>query len=48
MQEVAEFMKKVIVDGKNVKNDVREFMSNYTKVHYTFKEDDAYKYIEFF
>ena len=48
MQEVAEFIKKVIMDGKNVKNDVCEFMRHYTKVHYAFEENEAYKYIEFF
>ncbi len=47
MQEVAEFIKKVVIDEKNVKDDVTEFMSHYTKVHYGFKEDEAYKYIKF-
>jgi len=47
MAEVAEFIKKVAMDGKNVKNEVSEFMSQYTKVHYAFREDEAYKYIEF-
>ncbi len=47
MQEVAEFIKKVAMDGKNVKNEVAEFMSQYTKVHYAFEETEAYRYIEF-
>ncbi|MGF7117472.1 serine hydroxymethyltransferase [Methanobacterium oryzae] len=47
MQEVAEFIKMVAMDGKNVKDEVSEFMSQYTKVHYAFEEDEAYKYIEF-
>jgi glycine hydroxymethyltransferase len=47
MAEVAEFIKKVAMDNKNVKNEVSEFMSHYTKVHYAFEEDEAYKYIEF-
>ena len=47
MVEVAEFIKNVAIDGKNVKEDVAEFMSQYTKVHYAFEEDEAYKYIEF-
>ncbi len=47
MAEVAEFIKKVAVDGADVKSDVSEFMSQYNKVHYAFSEDEAYKYIEF-
>jgi len=47
MQEVAEFIKMVAMDNKNVKNEVTEFMNQYTKVHYAFEEDEAYKYIEF-
>jgi len=47
MAEVAEFMKMVAMDNKNVKDEVTEFMSQYTKVHYAFEEDEAYKYIEF-
>jgi glycine hydroxymethyltransferase len=47
MAEVAEFIKMVAMDRKNVKDEVTEFMSQYTKVHYAFKEDEAYKYIEF-
>lgn len=47
MIEVAEFIKMVAMDSKNVKDEVAEFMGQYTKVHYAFKEEDAYKYIEF-
>lgn len=47
MAEVAEFIKRVGMEGKNVKDDVSEFMSQYTRVHYAFEEDEAYKYIEF-
>lgn len=47
MAEVAEFIKMVAMDNKNVKDEVTEFMSQYTKVHYAFEEDEAYKYIEF-
>lgn len=46
MSEVAEFIKKVAVDNLKVKEEVTEFMSNYTKVHYAFSNDEAYKYIE--
>lgn len=47
MAEVAEFIKMVAMDSKNVKDEVAEFMNQYTKVHYAFKADEAYKYIEF-
>ena len=47
MVEVAEFIKNVAMDGKNVKEAVAEFMGQYTKVHYAFEVDEAYKYIEF-
>ena len=48
MSEIAELIKKVAIDNKNVKEEVTEFMNQYTKVHYSFtNDDDAYKYIEF-
>ncbi|MGC9517727.1 MAG: serine hydroxymethyltransferase [Methanomicrobiales archaeon] len=47
MSEVAEFIKKVVIDGFDAKEEVSEFMSQYNKVHYAFREDEAYKYIEF-
>lgn len=48
MGEIAEFIKKVAIDNKNVKEEVTDFMNQYTKVHYSFDNDDeAYKYIEF-
>ncbi len=47
MSEVAEFIKKVAIDKVDVKEEVTEFMNQYTKVHYAFEELDAYKYIEF-
>ncbi len=46
MSEVAEYIKKVAVDNLKVKEEVTELMSNYTKVHYAFSNDEAYKYIE--
>jgi glycine hydroxymethyltransferase len=46
MFEVAEFIKKVAIDNKNVTEEVTEFMAQYTKVHYAVSEDEAYKYIE--
>ncbi|MDR0901067.1 MAG: serine hydroxymethyltransferase [Methanobrevibacter sp.] len=47
MSEIAELIKKVAIDNKDVKDEVKEFMNQYTKVHYAFKEDEAYQYIEF-
>lgn len=47
MSEVAEFIKKVAVDGKQVKNEVSEFISSYDTVHYAFHDDKAYDYIDF-
>lgn len=47
MADVAEYIKNVVMDGKTVKEDVAEFMNQYTQVHYTFKPDEAYNYIEF-
>ncbi|MCK9151100.1 serine hydroxymethyltransferase [Methanobacterium alcaliphilum] len=46
MIEVAEFVKKVAIENKNVKEEVTEFMNQYTKVHYAFEEDEAYKFLE--
>ncbi|KZX10821.1 serine hydroxymethyltransferase [Methanobrevibacter filiformis] len=42
MDEVAEYIKKVAIDDKNLKDEVTAFMNNYTKIHYGFTEDDAY------
>ncbi|KZX16142.1 serine hydroxymethyltransferase [Methanobrevibacter cuticularis] len=47
MSEVAEFIAKVIKDNKDVKMEVTEFMNQYTKVNYAFKENEAYQYIQF-
>lgn len=47
MGEVAEFIKKVVIDGATVKDDVVEFINQYTTVHYAFKETPGYDYIEF-
>jgi len=46
MSEVAEFIKKVAIDNKNVREEVSNFMSQYTKVHYAFSEGEAYKYLK--
>ncbi len=47
MAEVAELIKKVVVEGKEVKNEVSEFISSFDTVHYAFRSDKAYDYIEF-
>lgn len=47
MAEVAEFIKMVVMDGKDVKNEVTEFINQYTTVHYAFKETPGYDYIKF-
>jgi glycine hydroxymethyltransferase len=47
MVEVAEYIKNVVMDGKNVKEEVTEFMNHYTQVHYAFQPDEAYRYLEF-
>lgn len=47
MAEVAQYIKKVVIDGKNVKEEVSEFMKPYNAVHYAFRENGAYDYIDF-
>lgn len=51
MKEIAEFLKRVAIDGENpemVRKDVEEFMKCYHKVHYCFgSEVGAYKNIRF-
>ena len=48
MDQVAEFIKQVVMDKKDVKEDVTEFMQDYTTVHYAFDEGcEGYDYIEF-
>lgn len=47
MNDVAEFIKMVVMDNKNVKEEVTEFMNQFTTVHYSFNETPAYDYIEF-
>jgi len=47
MAEVAVYIKNVVMDGKNVKDEVAEFMNHYTTVHYSFQSDEGYRYLEF-
>ncbi|RJS81602.1 serine hydroxymethyltransferase, partial [Candidatus Bathyarchaeota archaeon] len=50
MQEIAEFIKRVIIDKEpleKVRADVAEFRKDYQKVHYCFENAvEAYKYIK--
>ncbi|ADP77601.1 serine hydroxymethyltransferase [Methanothermus fervidus DSM 2088] len=46
MKEIAEYIKKVVIDNKDVKNDVSEFMEDFTKVDYAFEKEEGYDYIE--
>jgi glycine hydroxymethyltransferase len=46
MSEVAMFLKKVAIDKKDVKEEVTEFMNQYTKIDYAFTSDESYKYIK--
>lgn len=47
MAEIAQFIKKVAIDGKNIEEEVTEFINQYTTVKYAFKEDEVYKYVDF-
>ena len=47
MVEVAEFIKKVVIDDKDVKSEVSDFICPYDTVNYAFRQDKAYDYIEF-
>ena len=50
MEEIAEFIKRVIVDkepAERVKEDVAEFRKNFQKLHFCFEKlRDAYEYIK--
>ena len=49
MPEIAEFVKRVVIDKENVekvKQDVAEFRKNFQRVHYCFENStEAYKYV---
>ncbi|ADZ09485.1 Glycine hydroxymethyltransferase [Methanobacterium lacus] len=47
MEVVANFINEVVINGKNVKNDAMNFMSDYTTLNYSFKPEEAYEYIKF-
>ena len=48
MEEVAEFIWRVAEGDKvDIKDEVTEFMSQYRTIHYAFKEEEGYKYLQF-
>lgn len=47
MGEVANFIKRVAMDDENIKEEVTEFMNQYTTIHYAFKEEEGYEYIQY-
>ena len=47
MKHIANLIKKVAMDDINVKNEVIEFVKDYTKIHYSFKEQEAYNFVKF-
>ena len=50
MEEIAEFVKRVVIDKENVdkvKADAAEFRKDYQKVHYCFENaTQAYEYLK--
>jgi len=51
MQQVATFFKQIALDGKNPKQvteEVKAFMRNFSTVHYSFTKGEAYRYMEFY
>ncbi|MDL2246568.1 serine hydroxymethyltransferase [Methanobrevibacter sp. OttesenSCG-928-K11] len=47
MVEVAEFIKKVAMDDKNISEEVTEFMDQFTTIHYAFNNKEIYDYYKF-
>ena len=47
MKDVAHFIKRVAFDDDNIKEEVTEYMNEYTKIHYAFKVDEGYEYIQY-
>ena len=44
MDEVAEFIRRVAVDKQNIKDEVTEFMNQFTTLDYAFSKKEAYDY----
>jgi len=47
MAEIANFIKRVAFDDADIKDEVTEFMNQYTTIHYAFKEEEGYEYIQY-
>lgn len=47
MSEIANFIKRVAMDDADIKEEVTEFMNQYKTIHYAFKEEEGYKYIQY-
>ena len=47
MTEVAEFIKKVAMEDKIIKDEVTEFMNQFKTVHYAFNNSNPYEYHKF-
>lgn len=48
MEEVAKFIWRVAEgESLDIKDEVTEFMSQYRTIHYAFKEEEGYKYIQY-
>ena len=51
MVEISKFIRQVIIEKRNpatIAKKVKNFMKNFRKIHYSFKKDLAYKYINFY
>ena len=51
MDEIAEFFKRIAIDGEKiskVKEDVSEFASSFSEIHYAFEKEDGFKYLKFY
>ena len=47
MREIAEYFRRVLIDKEDperVKTDVTSLKSQFQKIHYCFKEEEAYKF----
>ena len=44
IDEVAGFIKRVVIDKENIADEVAEFMNQYTTLDYAFSDKDAYTY----
>jgi len=48
MDEIAEFIKKAVIDDRDIGEEVAEFRKGFSKLHYCFeKASEAYRYFDF-